>query len=146
MGINFVPDPGDVLMCDFTDLRPPEITKKRRVVVLSPRCRTHFPGTILVVPISKSPPSPPEAIHHEFPPRAYHFFDNAESVWALCNMVMAVKFERLDRMKINGRYTRTSLRMPDLDGIRNGVAAALGLLRPATLNGIANRSDGGLED
>ncbi len=61
MPITFVPDPGDVLMCDFTTgFQPPEMVKVRKVVVLSPRSRTAMPDTLLVVPLSKTAPVPRE--------------------------------------------------------------------------------------
>jgi mRNA interferase MazF len=105
MAITFVPDAGDVLICDFDGFKAPEMTKVRRVVVLSPRSRVTFPGTYLVVPISKTPPSRPEPHHCEFKPRSYHFFDQTESVWAKADMVCCVAAHRLDRVKINGRYS-----------------------------------------
>ena len=52
MPLTIVPDAGDVLMCQF-DGSPPEMTKLRRVIVLTPRNRAYFPDTFLVVPVSK---------------------------------------------------------------------------------------------
>lgn len=127
MGITFVPDAGDVLMCDFTGFQPPEMTKIRRIVILSPRSRTRWPDTYLVVPISKTPPSPPENCHFEFKARAYSFFDSTESVWALGNMVTCVKAQRLDRMKINGRHSKAQIRSGDLAAVRKIVLCALGM-------------------
>ena len=59
MGLDqFIPDAGDVLMCDFTTgFIPPEMTKKRKVIVLSTRPRGYYPDTYIVVPVSKTPPS-----------------------------------------------------------------------------------------
>jgi mRNA interferase MazF len=127
MPITFVPDAGDVLMCDFTGFIAPEMTKVRRVVVLSPRSRTNFPGTYIVVPVSKTPPVPPRAHHCEFKPRAYYFFDDVEPVWAKADMITCVAASRLDRLKINGRYTGCRIRKEDLDAIRKAVLHALGM-------------------
>jgi|ERR1017187_7518602 uncharacterized protein YifN (PemK superfamily) len=127
MAIPFVPDAGDVLMCDFTGFVAPEMTKVRRVVVLSPRARRSFPGTYVVVPVSKTPPSPPEPHHCEFKPRSYHFFDQIESVWAKADMVTCVGAHRLDRVKVNGRYSRAQIRQEDLHMIRKAVLHALGM-------------------
>src|SRR5450432_2925614 len=110
MAITFVPDAGDVLMCDFTGFIKPEMTKVRRVVILSPRSRVSFPGTYLVVPISRTPPSSPEPYHCEFKARSYQFFDQVESVWAKANMVTCVASHRLDRVRIDGRYSRAQIR------------------------------------
>jgi mRNA interferase MazF len=82
MPIQHVPDAGDVLMCDFSGFVPPEMTKNRHVVVLSPRSRTILRGTYLVVPISKTCPYAPREHHCEFRPGSYPFFDPVESVWA----------------------------------------------------------------
>jgi uncharacterized protein YifN (PemK superfamily) len=128
MAITFVPDPGDVLMCDFTTgFVPPEMVKVRRVVVLSPRSRTRFPGTYIVVPISKTAPSPPEGCHCEFKPNAYEFFDPVESVWAKADMIACVAAHRLDRVRVNRRYNRVQIRKADLLRIKQAVLHALGM-------------------
>jgi len=127
MAIPFVPDAGEVLMCDFTGFQPPEMVKVRRVIVVSPRSRRNFRGTYLVVPISRTPPAPVEGCHHEFPARSYDFFDPAESVWAKADMITCVANSRLDRMKISGRYSRAQIRKEDLYAIRKAVLHALGM-------------------
>ena len=133
MAIPFVPDAGDVLMCDFTGFVAPEMTKIRRVIVLSPRARRNFPGTYLVVPVSKTPPQPAEAHHCEFGPGSYHFFDQIDSVWAKTDMVTCVASHRLDRVRVNGRYSRAQIRKEDLQRLREAVLHALGMetWRPA---------------
>jgi uncharacterized protein YifN (PemK superfamily) len=88
MAITFVPDAGDVLMCNFEGFCAPEMTKIRHVVVLSPRRRRTIPDTYLVVPISATQPASPEPCHCEFAPRSYHFFDEALPVWAKADMVI----------------------------------------------------------
>ena len=114
-------------MCSFDGLTAPEMTKTRRVIVLSPQSRTHFPDTFLVVPVTKTPPSPFENHHYEFKPRSYEFFDPCESVWALANMLTCVKRLRLDRVKINGRYAAARIRECDLKLVRQAVLHALGM-------------------
>jgi mRNA interferase MazF len=128
MAIIFVPDPGDVLMCDFsTGFKPPEMVKVRRVVVLSPRNRARIPGTYIVVPISKTTPAPPEGCHCEFKPRSYDFFDPVESVWAKADMVVSVAAHRLDRVRLNGRYMRVQIRKADLQRVKTSILHALGM-------------------
>ena len=127
MPINFVPDAGDVLICDFADGEPPEMTKTRRVVVMSPRCRTRFPSTFLVVPLSKTPPVPREVCHCDFRPGAYAFFDRIETIWAKADMITCVAARRLDRVKMNGRYTGCRIRKDDLERVRRSVLHALGI-------------------
>lgn len=127
MSITFVPHAGDVLMCNFTGFQPPEMTKVRRVIVLSPRSRTHFPDTFIVVPVSKTPPSALKDWHCEFLPNSYHFFDPIESVWAKADMVTCVAKHRLDRVIINFRYTAVAIGKRDLLRVRAAVLAALGM-------------------
>jgi uncharacterized protein YifN (PemK superfamily) len=140
MAISFVPDAGDVLICDFSGFQAPEMTKVRRVVVLSPRSRVMFPGTYLVVPISKTPPSIKEPHHCEFKPRDYHFFDLIESVWAKADMLTCVASRRLDRVKINGRYSRAQIRKEDLVLVRKAVLHALGMETWKEAEVVANNS------
>jgi len=103
------------------------MTKIRPVVVLSKRARTSFPGTYIVVPISTTPPSPPEGFHCEFKPRSYVFFDQAQAVWVKADMITCVAAERLDRVKISGRYSDARIRANDLTRIRRSVLCALGM-------------------
>lgn len=127
MPIQHVPDAGDVLICDFTGFQAPEMTKIRRVVVLSPRSRTTFPGTYLVVPISKTTPCPPADHHCEFRPGSYHFFDPVESVWAKADMITCVGWRRLERVKTNGRFSGARIRKEDLYAVRKAVLHAMGM-------------------
>ena len=126
MPLTIVPDAGDVLMCQF-DGSPPEMTKLRRVIVLTPRNRAYFPDTFLVVPVSKSRPTRPDSHHWEFKPRAYDFFDPIESVLALGNMLTCVKKSRLDRMRIQDRFSRAQISRADLNSVRSAVLHAIGM-------------------
>jgi len=115
-------------MCDFTTgFQPPEMVKVRKVVVLSARSRITVRDTYLVVPLSKTAPLPPDACHHEFKPRSYHFLDPIESVWAKADMVTCVGKHRLDRVKLNGQYSRFNIRKDDLMALRKAVLHALGM-------------------
>ena len=127
MAITFVPDAGDVLICDFTGFVAPEMTKTRRVIVLSPRSRRIIPRTYLVVPVSRTVPVPREPCHHEFHAKSYPFFDQTQSVWVKADMVTCVAAHRLDRVKILGRFARCSLLKEDLNAVRRRVLFALGL-------------------
>jgi len=60
MSLEFYPDYGTVLICDFsTGFQPPEMVKKRPVVIVSPRKRYNA-ETVTIVPLSTRPP---HAIH-----------------------------------------------------------------------------------
>jgi len=123
-----------VLMCDFdTGFRPPEMVKRRPVVVLSPR--RHNAQTCVVVPLSTTVPEPAEVYHHQLdfeslPPLLRH-----SPVWAKCNMIAAVSLERLDRVRDGRdglgrrRFVARHITEADLVAIRQGVLFAIGLGR-----------------
>ena len=125
MAITFHPNPGTVLICDFsTGFQPPEMVKRRHVVVVSPR-RRHHSGLCLVVPFSTVAPEPVEAFHHIIPVGAYPFFHLHKDVWAKSDMLTCVAFRRLDRVLVNGRYVAPSLRPGDFAAIQLAILAAL---------------------
>src|SRR5688572_4277170 len=135
MAITFHPEPGMVLMCDFeTGFQPPEMVKRRPVVILS--LRRHNAQTCIVVPLSNTPPDPPDAYHHELNvqqslPRLLRH----SRTWAKCNMVTTVALGRLDRVR-DGRdsegrrvYVVGRVCNPDFAAIRQAVLIALGFGR-----------------
>lgn len=127
MAIYFVPTPGTVLLCDygFSGV-PPEMTKRRPVVVLSPR-RRRTNGTYLVVPLSRSVPRPMEPVHCRIAAGTYAFLDSRIDSWAKCDMVAAVSGERLDRLRFAQRYVAPQISLLDLDRLYAGVLCAFGL-------------------
>ena len=130
MPITFHPHPGTVLICDFsTGFQPPEMVKRRHVVVLSPR-RRHHSGLCLVVPFSTVAPDPVEAFHHVIPVGTYPFFHPHRDVWAKSDMLTCVAFRRLDRVLLNGHYVAPSLRPDDFTAIQRAVLAALEIRTP----------------
>jgi mRNA interferase MazF len=125
MAITFHPRPGTVLICDFsTGFRPPEMVKRRPLVVVSPR-RRHHSGLCLVVPFSTVSPKPVEAFHYVIPAGAYAFLHSQKDVWAKGDMLSCVAFHRLDRVLLNGRYVAPSLRPGDFAAIQLTILAAL---------------------
>ena len=71
MALLFVPSPGTLLMCDFdTGFQPPEMTKRRPVVVVSPRRRRAMTKLCTVVPLSTAVPNQVEPFHHRMNPRS----------------------------------------------------------------------------
>ena len=130
MPITFHPRPGTVLICDFsTGFQPPEMVKRRHVVVVSPR-RRHHSGLCLVVPFSTVAPNPVEAFHHVISVGTYPFFHPHRDVWAKGDMLTCVAFRRLDRVLLNGHYVAPSLRPDDFTAIQRAVLAALEIRTP----------------
>lgn len=95
MAIHFHPDPGTVLICDFSGFRAPEMIKRRPVVVISPRFRQRN-GLCTIVPLSLTRPRTVCDFHCELTfdpvlPDPY----NAPRMWVKADMIYAVSFDRL---------------------------------------------------
>jgi uncharacterized protein YifN (PemK superfamily) len=95
MPITFAPDPGQILMCDFTrGFMRPEMQKIRHCVVVSPKKHS---GTCLIVPLSLDPPHVVELWHFLFPRNAYPCMAQNADIWAKADMLTHAAFDRLDR-------------------------------------------------
>lgn len=139
MPITFTPGPNDVLMCEFgPDPRritsgvmagplavPPEIWKRRHVVVVS-----HGQGgTCLVVPFSTEAPTRVRGFHHRIPAGSYPFFETGKDSWAKADIMEAVSYGRLDRVRIDGRFSTARLSDADFRAVRACALDALSLRR-----------------
>ena len=132
MPLKFNPRPGTLLMCDFgTGFKAPEMTKKRPVVVISPRRRRLTVQLCTIVPLSTAVPDPVEQFHHRMNPRSVPVELGTQESWAKCDMLYTVSLDRLDRVTVNrgGRRVFVAPRVldEDLGAIRQGVVNALGL-------------------
>jgi uncharacterized protein YifN (PemK superfamily) len=105
MLVGFMPSPGDVLMCDFSGYAAPEIVKKRRTIVISPRRSGQ--KLCLVVPVSTTPPKELRAVHVLIPAESYSCFGDKD-VWVKADLIAHVRFDRLDRVRVGGRYIPTT--------------------------------------
>jgi mRNA interferase MazF len=130
MPISFVPDHGQILMCEFDDpaFMRPEMQKIRQCVVVSPRYRRHT-GCCVIVPISTVPPDPIEPYHYQLPNGTYKCLDPKEPLWIKGDMVTHAAFGRLDRPFENGRRARVVVNPEHLKAIQYSVVAAIGLLK-----------------
>jgi uncharacterized protein YifN (PemK superfamily) len=135
MGLAFHPSPGTILMCDFSNgFTPPEMVKKRPVVVISPK-RKRCAGLVTVVPLSTVAPTPVESFHIRLDSQylpTLPYFQSTES-WVKCDMVYRLGFSRLDLIKIgkepSGKriYFKSSLPDQVIKCIQGGVLQALQL-------------------
>lgn len=122
MAISYRPKAGEILTCDFGD-KPvgAEMCKRRPVVVVS-RKDSHGRGLATVVPISTTAPDPVRTWHHALPDLVIEGWPCVEMMWAKCDMVSTVSFERLHkpyRKTRHGReYIQHVVRAEDLDAIR----------------------------
>ncbi len=129
MALQFHPQRGTILFCDFTTgFVEPEMVKKRPVIVISGQQNG---GICTVVPISSKAPSPVKNWHYLIPttsvPPVLQDADN----WAKCDMITAVAMSRLDRIqdgrKPDGtrRYICPRLGKTDMAAIEVAILSAL---------------------
>jgi mRNA interferase MazF len=128
------PDLGTVVMCDFNDgFSPPEMTKRRPVVVISPRIIAR-PKLCTVVALSETAPDPQMPYHRQIDlapalPKPW----SSKGIWVKGDMVNAVGFHRLDLMRLgkdaNGKriYLLEPLSAENIKTIRECVLRAHGL-------------------
>ena len=103
------------------------MVKRRRVVLLSERFRHDPPSTLLVVPLSTTPPTDVEPYHYQLT-GIYDFL--ALGSWVKGNMVTNVALARLYPIFKHGRPLKARLTDADLQEVRRAVARALGLKAP----------------
>ena len=127
MAINYPPQQGIVLICDYRGFVLPEMSKLRPVVVLS----SVAPRLALVVPLSATHPLHIRPWHYRLTlaePITRHF--SKLECWAKCDMVAAVSFDRLNLPvmgKQHGRRIYKDMRITaaDLAGIKAAVWQAV---------------------
>ncbi|MBQ9240230.1 MAG: type II toxin-antitoxin system PemK/MazF family toxin [Duodenibacillus sp.] len=94
MALKFFPNRGDVLICDFSGFNEPEMTKRRPVVVMTPR-RRYGPGLVTVVPLSTTAPDPVQIWNTQlFIPMPAPY--DKDACWVKGDMLYSVSFERLN--------------------------------------------------
>ena len=130
MPVNFVPERGRILICDFDMARvQPENSKQRRVVVMSPRSYNERhgtgPGRCIVIPFSATEPKVKRPSDIYFPAGQYKAL--SKDTWAACDSVMAVSHARLDRVYVgHGAHSSELLSAADLKRLEVGLRHALG--------------------
>jgi uncharacterized protein YifN (PemK superfamily) len=128
--VNFVPERGRILICDFDMARiHPENSKVRRAVVMSPRSYNarhgNGPGRCVVVPFSVTQPKVIQPSDIFFAAGTYGAL--TKDTWANCDSVMAVSHARLDRVYIgHGSHSEELLSVDDLKRLEAGLRHALG--------------------
>lgn len=101
-GINWQPQPGQILICHFgLGFRPPEMVKTRPVMVISPKTQI-WTKLCIVVPISSLAPDPVQEYHYKLP-KGLVPDKKYKEAWIKGDTVMAVSCNRLDRLKIKPR-------------------------------------------
>ena len=132
MRLQFQPRPGTLWMCDFnTGFKPPEMVKKRPVVIIAPDGKSAT-GLCTVVPLSTVRPNQVRPFHHLMDPKSLPARLAGKESWAKCDMLYTVSLDRLSRVTKRGGVEPATFRVlgEDLEAIRDGVLVALGLDRP----------------
>lgn len=133
MALNFHPPAGSIVVCDFTVLKTPEITKRRPVVVIAPPFKTRD-NLCTVVPLTTTVPKKIHPYHHKlfFNPRLPEPYTEP-CAWVLGDMIYTVCFERLKLILVgkddNGKriYYNHVISEFDMKHIRMCVLNGLGL-------------------
>lgn len=129
----FHPEPGTILVCDFTGFREPEMIKRRPVVVVSPRLKRRA-GLLTVAPLSTTAPQQCMDYHCMVPidPPLPEPFDSP-MVWVKGDMIYNVGFSRLELVRTGRdktgkrKYVQRQIVGDDLRRIRGSVLAGLGM-------------------
>ena len=134
MAIREHPAIGTILKCDYeTGFLPPEMVKRRAVVVVSPKITGRY-KLCTVVPLSTTPPDPVRQYHCQVDlPDELPDWLQKRGVWVKADMMAAVSFDRLDLIRYpknrQGRRTYCYKAVSDenLRKIRKALLAGLGL-------------------
>ena len=136
--LTFHPPKGQLLVCDFTGLKQPEMVKRRPVVVISPRQRSG-PKLAIVVPLSTSQPARIMPHHHllqlspeQQMPRPFE----GSAKWVKGDMLYTMSFDRLSR-PCSGKDPHTGHRIypslvltkAQMECVERCVLAAIGVFR-----------------
>lgn len=122
----FHPHAGSVLVADFRGFVPPELTKKRPVIVISPRL-PHRSGLVAIVPISTTASRVDLPYVHKLSRNYAPWGDPTDETWAKCDLVMNIGLARLSAFKVDRRkYVSPRISPEDLAGVRQAVLNGLG--------------------
>lgn len=131
MPLPYHPKQGELLICDFDDSAPGAEMVKRRPVVVVSRHGAHSQRLCTIIPLSTTAPNPQRQWHHPMPHLSIKGWQAAGVIWAKCDMLATVSFDRLNKPYVrtrNGRnYLSCKLDEPDLAAVIAGVRAYLGI-------------------
>ncbi len=128
MAILHAVSPGTIVRCDYSrgGFQEPEMVKARPAVVVSPRL-PHRDGLCTVVPLSTTPPARQVNYVVKLTIQALPPPYSETTVWAKCDMIATVGFDRLDLFRTGRhhtgkrKYLTPKLSLDDLERVRIGV-------------------------
>lgn len=133
MALKFTPHKGQIVLCDYnTGFKPPEMVKRRPVVVISPRFSERR-NLCTIVPLSTTPPEKIMPYHCQIelpnpPPKVL-----SKVCWVKADMIAAVGLERLDFITTGkdggGKrlYYKESLSTGQISLVEAAILASLGI-------------------
>ena len=131
MPLPYLPQRGEILICDFDDFAiGAEMIKRRPVVVVSHK-ETHRRKLCAVVPFSTTAPSPVEPWHHPLPHVSITGWVPSAPMWAKADMIATVSLDRLNKPYRKTRHGRNFiahfLSDADLEAVMSGLKSFLRL-------------------
>lgn len=129
MPLPYLPNQGEILICDFDDSAVgAEMIKRRPVVVITKHDR-HRHRMCTVVPLSTTAPDPIRSWHHPMPHLCVAGWQANGSIWAKCDMLATVSLDRLNKPYVRTRsgrnYVTHFLAAEDLAAVLAAVRAYL---------------------
>lgn len=130
-GLPYYPHQGEIVVCGFDDASPGAEMVKRRPVVIVSRHETHDRRLCTVVPLSTTAPHPVRSWHHALPHLIVSGWQASGPMWAKCDMLATVSFERLNKPYVRTRsgrnYITHKLDPADLAAVLAGIRAYIGV-------------------
>jgi len=132
MPLKHHPKRGSILICDYKGFMPPEMVKRRPVIVISPRRRRNY-KLYSVVPLSTTAPDVPQTYHCEIelaPPLPARW---SSRCWVKGDMISTVSFSRLELIRCGkdslGKrlYYNHILSTGDMRRVSKCILSALGM-------------------
>jgi mRNA interferase MazF len=102
MPITFHPHPGQMLLCDFSDFKEPEIVKRNRPVIVLSSALKGRDKLLTIVPLSTVKPNPIQPYHYLLPKKSMPMISNFQEreSWVKGDMLYTVSFHRLNLIKL----------------------------------------------
>ena len=128
----YFPHQGEILVCGFDDAAAGAEMVKRRPAIVASTHTSHARRLCTVIPLSTTAPTPPRAWHHALPHLRVTGWQASGTMWAKCDMLAKVSFERLTKPYIRTRTGRQfvthKLDAADLAAILACMKAYFGML------------------
>lgn len=134
MTLKFHPKTGTIVICDYnTGFYPPEMTKRRLAIVVSPQFKRRN-NLCTVIPFSTTPPNPIMPYHYllHLNPSLPPPYNSAEQ-WVKADMLATVSFKRLtfpfSGKGVDGKrqYIKMVIKGHDFESIQRCILNAIGL-------------------